>query len=222
MHTNSKRMNIAYFLFDALWSYRAYPELTLAAYLKRPDENLKKFDEISKGRKISLTAGNDSHSNIGFHLLGDDAGNKLIGVKLDSFEMSFRLFRTHILLEKEKQLSQETLLEAIKNGHSFIGFDALSDSSGFSLTAENGQDAAMMGDEISLIENRTNLKINSPQTARIIIFKNGEKLSETAQTKEIKLPLTEKGTYRAEVYLDSLGNPFDRMPWIISNPVYVK
>lgn len=222
MHTNSKRMNVPYFLFDAIWSYGSYPELTLATYLKRPDENLKKFDEISKTRKISLTGGNDSHSNIGFHLFGDDAGNKFINIKLDPFEMSFRLFRTHILIEKEKQLLQETLLEAIKNGHSFIGFDALSDTSGFSFTAENGQETRIMGDEISFAENQTNLKINSPQSARIVIFKNGEKLSETAETKEINLPLTEKGVYRVEVYLETLESPFDKMPWIISNPIYIK
>ncbi len=222
MHTNSKQMNIAYFLFDALWSYRAYPELTLATYLKRPDENLKKFDEISKTRKISLTAGNDSHSNIGFHLFGDDAGNKLINIKLDRYEMSFRVFRTHILIEKEKQLSQETLLEAIKNGHSFVGFDSISDSSGFSFTVENGKETRIMSDEISFVENQTNLKINSPQTARFIIFKNGEKVSETSDNKEFSFSVKEKGTYRVEVYLDALGNPFDKMPWIISNPIYIK
>ncbi len=222
MHTNSKQMNVPYFLFDALWSYGSYPELTLATYLKRPDENLKKFDEISKNRKISLTAGNDSHSNIGFHLLGDDAGNKLINLKLDPFEMTFRIFRTYILLEKENRLSQETLLEAIKNGHSYVGFDAMSDASGFSFTAENGRETRIMGDEISFAENQTNLKINSPQTARIVIFKNGEKVSETAEIKEVIFPVSEKGVYRVEVYLDSLGNPFDKMPWIISNPIYIK
>jgi hypothetical protein len=222
MHTNSKKMNVPYFLFDALWSYGSYPELTLATYLKRPDENLKKFDEISAKRKISLYGGTDAHSNIGFHLFGDDAENKLINIKLDRYETAFRVVRTHILLEKDKQLSQETLLEAIKNGHSFIGFDVLSDASGFSFTAENGKETRIMGDEISFAENQTNLKINSTQTARFVIFKNGEKVSETSDNKEFNFPVKEKSTYRVEVYLDSLGNPFDQMPWIISNPIYVK
>lgn len=79
-----------------------------------------------------------------------------------------------------------------------------------------------MGDEISFTENQTNLKINSPQTARIVIFKNGEKVLETADNKEVAFNVKEKGTYRAELYLDSLGSPFDKMPWIISNPIYIK
>lgn len=222
MHTNSKQMNAPYFLFDALWSYGSYPELTLADYLKRPDVNLKKFDEISANRKITMTAGNDAHSNIGFHLLGDDAGNKLLNLKIDRYETVFRILRTHVFLEKEKQLSQESLLEALKSGHTFIGFDILSDTTGFSFTAQNAQESVIMGDDISLVENQTELKIHSPQVARFVIFKNGEKISETAETTEVIFQVKETGTYRVEVYLDALGSPFDKMPWIISNPIYVK
>lgn len=222
MHTNSKQMNAPYFLLDALWSYGSYPEITLADYLKRPDENLAKFDEISANRKITMTAGNDAHSNIGFHIFGDDAGNKLINIKFDHYKTIFKILRTHVFIEKEKQLSQESLLEALKNGHTFIGFDVLSDTSGFTFAAENGQVTCIMGDEISFAENQTDLKIHSPQSARFVIFKNGVKVSETAETTEVIFQVKEKGTYRVEVYLDALGSPFDKMPWIISNPIYIK
>jgi hypothetical protein len=30
------------------------------------------------------------------------------------------------------------------------------------------------------------------------------------------------GAYRVEVYRDDLGQPFDKVPWIISNPIYVR
>jgi hypothetical protein len=30
------------------------------------------------------------------------------------------------------------------------------------------------------------------------------------------------GEYRVEVYRELLGSPFDKMPWIISNPIYVR
>jgi hypothetical protein len=32
----------------------------------------------------------------------------------------------------------------------------------------------------------------------------------------------EPGTYRVEVYRDDLGPPFDKMPWILSNPIYLR
>src|SRR5688500_832183 len=93
LHTNAKKMNPFTAIFDAIWSFPAYPELMLASYFKRPDENLKRFDEIASKRKISLFAGTDAHSNIGFHLFGDDNGNKAINFKIDHYASIFRLAR---------------------------------------------------------------------------------------------------------------------------------
>jgi hypothetical protein len=41
-------------------------------------------------------------------------------------------------------------------------------------------------------------------------------------TGETSVDVKESGTYRVEVYQDGLGSPFDKMPWIISDPIYVK
>lgn len=221
LHTNSKRMNPFFAAFDALWSYHAYPELVLAKYFKRPDDNLKKFDEITQAKKSTLFAGTDAHSNIGFHLFGDDAGNKIINLKIDDYQRIFRAMRNHVLIEKDRPLTSDTLLQALKNGRVFIGLDVLGDPKGFSFTAENGAEIKTMGDEITLTGTLV-LKFAAAQTARFVIFKNGEKVYEEANVSQINFPVREKGTYRTEVYLDALGSPFDKMPWIISNPIYVK
>ena len=221
LHTNSKKMNPFFVFFDAIWSYYSYPELVLAKYFYRPDANLKQFDEITQTKKSTLFAGTDAHSNIGFHLLGDDAGNKIINLKIDRYETIFRAMRNHVLIEQDKPLTQENLLQALKSGRVFVGLDVLSDTKGFSFTAENGAESKTMGDEITLTEN-TNLKINAAQTARFVVFKNGEKIHEEKDSAQINFPIREKGTYRTEVYLDALGEPFDKMPWIISNPIYVR
>ncbi len=217
LHTNAKK-NIPYYaVFDLLWSFPSYPEHTLARFFKRPDENLQKFDEIAAQRKITLFAGTDAHSNIGFHLFGDDSGNKLINIKIDRYETIFGLVRAHVLVAKDKQFRQESLLEAIKKGNLFVGFDVLSDTSGFSFTAENGAENRIQGDEINL-QNGVKLKIIAPQIARFVIFKNGEKVAEDTGKNEMIFEAKEKGVYRTEVYLDALGE----MPWIISNPIYVR
>ncbi|MDQ3063209.1 MAG: hypothetical protein M3R14_10185 [Acidobacteriota bacterium] len=221
LHTNAKKMSPFFVFFDAIWSYYSYPELVLAKYFQRPDENLRRFDEVAAQRKSTLFAGTDAHSNIGFHLFGDDAGNKIINLKIDRFETIFRAMRNHVLIERDEPLTRENLLQALKDGHCFIGLDALSETNGFSFTAENGIESRIMGDEIALTEN-LNLKVNSPQNARFIIFKNGEKIHEETGAAQINFSVKEKGTYRTEVYLDSLGESFDKMPWIISNPIYVR
>ena len=221
LHTNAKKMNPALFLFDAIWSFGSYPDLTLANYFVRPDANLQKFDELAAKRKITLFAGTDAHSNIGFHFFGDDAGNKFINFKFDDYAGIFRLARAHILLEKDKQLTRENLTEAIKNGHLFVGFDVLSDTRGFSFTAETNAEKKIQGDEINL-QPGVKLKASAPQIARFVIFRNGEKVFEDADKTEIVFDAKERGAYRTEVYLDALKSPFDKMPWIFSNPIYVK
>lgn len=222
LHTNSKKMNPVYAFFDLLWSFYSYPELSIARYFQRPNENLKKFDEITQQRKSTVIAGNDAHSNIGFHLIGDDAGNKLINLKIDRYETIFRLVRQHVLLENDKPLTQENLLDALKKGHTYIGFDILSETGGFSFTAENGTESKIQGDEIALTHEDVKLKVIAPQAARLVFFKNGEKIFESSESNEAEFQVNEAGVYRVEAYLDALGSPFDKTPWIISNPIYVK
>ena len=215
LHTNAAKMNPVLFAEDALWSYHGYPQLVLAKYFARPDDNLKKFDEIAASRKITLFAASDAHSNIGFHLFGDDAQHKIINLKFDSYATIFNVIRNHVLLEKDQPLTQENLLAALKNGHCFVGIDAWSDSRGFNFTAGD----KIMGDEVSLPDN-VNLKATAPLPARFVLYKNGEKVFEAADTREINFQPQEKGAYRVEVYLDSLGS--SQMPWIFSNPIYIK
>lgn len=222
LHTNAKQINIFTGLFDTLWSYHAYPELTFATYFERPAENLRQFDEVSAKRKITLFAGNDAHSNIGFHVFGTDTGSKFLSAKMDAYETVFGIVRTHIILEKDESLTAENLSNALGKGHAFVGFDVLSDTSDFLFSAENETQNVISGDEIFLNDNVVNLKAFAPQTARFIIFRNGGKVFEAKESTEVNFRAKQTGTYRVEVYLDKLGSPFDKMPWIISNPIYVK
>ncbi len=215
LHTNAKKMNPFTAIFDAIWSFPAYPELMLASYFQRPDENLRKFDEIAATRKISLFAGTDAHSNIGVHLFGDDAGNKGLNLKIDSYETIFRLARQHVLIEKDEQATKESLIEALKAGRSYIGLDVLADTTGFRF-----EQVDRFEDGIS--PNHAGFRIHSPIPARMVVLRNGDRLFEEANTTSVEVDLSGPEGYRVEVYLDQLGPPFDKMPWIISNPIYVR
>lgn len=212
LHTNAKKMNPFTAIFDGIWSFPAYPELMLATYFKRPDENLRKFDEIAAQRKISLIAGTDAHSNIGFHLFGDDAGNKGLNIKVDGYGTIFRLARQRVLLEKEEPLTRDSLIAALKTGRSFIGFDVLADTTGFRI-----EPVDLFEDGIS--PNHQGFRIQSPIPARIVVLKNGQKIIEDSNTTWVEVDLDLWDVYRVEVYLEQLGPPFDKMPWIISNPI---
>jgi hypothetical protein len=213
---STKQMNWVRLSLDVLWSYHKYPELTVATHLSRPDFNLKKYDEVASRRRVTLFAGSDAHSNIGFHLLGDDAGNKILRLKFDDYATIFRIARTHVLLDKNTELTQESLLNAFRQGHDYFSLDILSDPKGFLFVSGD----KMMGDEVKLAEG-TKLKVRVPQRSRIVLLRNGTKISETPDANETVFVPKESGSYRVEVFLDSLGKPFDQMPWITSNPIYV-
>lgn len=221
LHTNAKGMNPFLFLMDAVWSYGSYPELTMARHFQRPAENLENFDKVASARKVSLIGGNDAHSNIGFHLFGDDANNKLYEIKFDRYGTIFRLMRTHVLIPNGEVLSREAVLGALKNGRSFLGLDILGDSSGFAFYAERDGDAPVVGSELDAGTGSV-LRVVSPLPARFVIIKDGERILESDAARNLSLEAKEPGAYRVEAYLDSLGAPFDKMPWVMTNPIYVR
>lgn len=214
--TNAKQANPLVAFFDVLWSQRAYPDLIFALYFQRPDEGLKKWDQALTHAKLTATAGNDAHANIGVSLQ-DSSGKTLLGIQLDPYEVSFRLVRLHVLIEQGKRLDATSLMEAIRAGHCFIGFDFLGDSTGFAFEAVDAGGRKIQGDGISL-QADTKLQIRTPVPSRLVLLKDGSVfLDETGVTTR-EIPITERGVYRAEIDLPHLGN----FPWIISNPIYVR
>jgi len=227
LHTNAKRMNPLWFALDAFWSFGSSPELVVANYFQRPDAELKKFDELTQQKRLSLFAGSDAHSNIGAGL-DTNTGDRLFGLKFDPYAAIFSLVRTHVLLGKNETLTQDNLLKALKNGNCYIGFDVLGDTAGFSFTAANSSSGAeqktmpkIIGEEMTLTENTT-LSVTVPLKARIAVFRDGGDPEYFSDETTLTYPVKNKGIYRVEVYLDSLGSPFDKTPWIISNPIYIR
>ena len=229
LYTNARRINPLVMFFDALWSYRSYPDLLFANFYHRPTENLKKWDELiqQKDQRLVATAGNDAHANVGLSLI-DSSGKTLLGFKLDPYERSFRLVRLHVLaysiLNGRVSFSSpddKMLLDAISAGHCFIGFDLFGDTSGFRFTAHDGDENKIMGDEIKLADS-VSLTVNVPVASRIVLLKDGKVIHDETGIKQRDYMVTEKGSYRVEVYLPQLPKPAGEQPWIISNPIYVR
>jgi hypothetical protein len=221
VYTNARKINPVVMFFDGLWSYRAYPDLLFANFYSRPTANLKTWDElIATGRKLTAISGNDAHANIGIQL-ADSSGKTLVGVQLDPYERSFRLVRIHVLIPEGQPLTSETLQQALAMGHCFIGFDLFGDSTTFGFSASNGEDTKIQGDEITLGK-EVRLTVNSPLAGRIVLLKDGQTIQDVAGVKTRDFLVTEKGSYRVEVYLPQLPKPVSDQPWIISNPIYVR
>ena len=220
VYSNTRRANPLVAFFDVLWSHRAYPDLLFVLYFERPNESLKKWDQALTRAKLTAIGGNDAHSNIGVSLR-DSAGKTLAGIQLDPYQTSFRLVRLHVLTNDAKVLTQEHLLEAIKSGHCFIGFDLFGDTSGFTFEAKTPTETKIQGDEIPF-QNDTRLRIHTPVASRILLFKDGSVLLNESGVTTREIPVTERGIYRVEVYLPEIERIVGEKPWIISNPIYVR
>ncbi|HEX8139916.1 MAG TPA: hypothetical protein VF544_20315 [Pyrinomonadaceae bacterium] len=222
LYTNAREISYLLMFFDGLWSYGSYPELLFARFYERPARALAKWDEqvLAKKTRLVALAGNDAHSNVGLSL-GDAAGKKFLQIKLDPYERSFRIVRNHVLVERDQPLTAETLLTALREGHSYIAFDLFCDATGFTYTAENRVERKLMGDEIS-VEDGVRLTVSSPVSSRFVLIKDGQRVAEQQQTMRHEFFVNQRGAYRVEVYLDALGAAFRDRPWIISNPVYVR
>ncbi|HYY56485.1 MAG TPA: hypothetical protein VE842_04080, partial [Pyrinomonadaceae bacterium] len=199
LYTNARKINYLLLFFDGLWSYWSYPELMFTTFYERPAEALLKWDEQIRTKNLRLTgiAGNDAHSNIGLSL-GDATGKKIFQIKLDPYERSFRILRNHVLVEKEKPLSADSLLAALRSGHSYISFDLFCDATGFTYTAENRAEKRIVGDEIGL-EDGVRLLVNVPVKSRIVLIKDGERVGEERDTASKEFNVRERGAYRVEV-----------------------
>jgi hypothetical protein len=128
--------------------------------------------------------------------------------------------RLHVLIESGKPLDATSLLDAVRAGHCFIGFDFLSDSAGFSFEAENPGERKIQGDEIRLTTD-TRLRIRTPISSNIVVVKDGRMFGAESGITTKEFAITERGVYRVEVYLPQL-QMVAQQPWIISNPIYVR
>jgi hypothetical protein len=220
LFTNARTYNALIGFFDGLWSYGSYPDLMFANFFARPTENLSRWDQAlaDRHRKLVAIAGNDAHSNIGINL-NDASGKQWLGIKLDPYERSFRTVRTHVLIPRDKELSRESLLEAISQGHCYVAFDLFGDPKGFSFAVAAAQQK-IMGDEIAFAEG-LRLTAGAPLVSRFVLVKDGRAIEQKSGV-AAEFSISASGSYRLEVYLDSLPSPAKGQPWILSNPIYIR
>jgi hypothetical protein len=173
------------------------------------------WDElIQKGKKVTVIGGSDAHA---FRMrLGP------IRKTVFPYSFHFRAVNTHILTDKtlsgNLESDQQMVLDALRRGHAFIGYDLPASTRGFRFNGQAKSGTVSMGDEVRMGSGVT-LQIRLPARCECRLIYNGQPVR-TWRNNEICTHIaSQPGAYRVECYLDYMGR---RRGWIFSNPIYVR
>ncbi|HJW91239.1 MAG TPA: CehA/McbA family metallohydrolase [Anaerolineales bacterium] len=177
-------------------------------------ETLRKWDELlARGRPVVAIGGSDAHA--GHYHMGP------LHRTLFPYDFHFRSVNTHLFvpapLTGEAAEDRRSILDALRAGHAFVGYDLPTSTRGFRFTAQGKECAAWMGGSLPVRDGIT-LQINLPRRVECHLLKDG-KIVKSWRKREICTYITnEPGIYRVEAYINFLG----RRGWIYSNPIYVQ
>lgn len=139
-----------------------------------------------------------------------------------------RLFCLRLPLEKklprEFQAARELVLKALQSGNFYNAIEAAQPAAGFRFWAELGDQHFPMGSIIDAPEKeKLTLWIRRPASvaADICLIHNGQKILITSHSEFTYQPL-QSGIYRVEVYLREKSIIPENMPWIVSNPLFIR
>ncbi len=174
---------------------------------------LRRWDDLNQERRIIGFGELDNH----------DSTRKIFGLTFSifPFRKAFHFVRSHILLSKpftgKSEEDIRAVLDAVRQGRIYAAMEYFAPSKGFQFEiSENGREACT-GEDFQL-EAKAEVKITVPAYGRIRLIRNGDACAERLGF-SLQETITERGIYRAEVYLKRFGR---FRPWIFSNPIHVR
>lgn len=212
------------------------PDLIFHAFFKENDKALKKWGQLAADYEVTGIAGTDAHQNALPFNMWD-------GQRVDSYRRSVRWFSNWVRLPQAPTRLQA--LDALKSGRSMVVFETLGDPAGFDFSGRSRMGTHAMGDRIDWASVSTpasggglTLRIAqpaskpSPVTTRLLrATSEGWVQIAESQDEVLEFEVREPGAYRAELWMNPahlkkhltgkrhLVKP---MPWVYSNPIYVR
>jgi len=249
LHADAKKSHFSnmYRLSENFWSGPKYPMQMYHGLFRDPAEYLAIWDRLNQGRRIVAIAGNDAHQNNGLRFIvsssgtllltdtgpykgkplaeftnwfarryvkGHAAGETLWRWDIDLYERSLHFVNTHLLAHGKSPTELRAALEA---GHAYVAFDSLVTATGFDFFYKSDDGRFVMGDEAALSPSGA-FTAAMPADGVLVLKRNGVKVAEERGS-ELRYVPKQSGVYRIEGYLEVEGRI---VPWIYSNPIYLK
>jgi len=226
---------------------KQFPQETFAALEDYPADYLKRYDQLCQQARHTGVSANDAHHNQAFRgrltdegkmqlddalgkkllvldptkvpfikpmLAGKQPGDLVFELDLDPYERSFRHVSTHLLM---KEVTHDSVWEALKASRAYVAFDWMADPTGFVFRADRGDETWPVGSEVTLGAD-LKLRAAAPLAGTYKLVRNGQIIAER-EGATFEQPLDEPGVYRVELWLNMAAEP---RPWILTNPIYVR
>ncbi len=176
---------------------------------------LKKWDALTlAGQRVVAVGGSDAHA-FRIHI------GPLIKTVFP-YAYHFRMINNHLLVDEglngDLTHDRKLILNALRQGHSFVAYDLPEPARGFTFSASGKNQIAIMGDSIRLSTGIT-FQIRLPfRGPHCTLLRNGLPVQTWRNSQFCTHITNQPGVYRVEVRL-----PFrlQERGWIYSNPIYV-
>jgi len=181
------------------------PKYFLLKIVDSPDRNLRKWDELNIIRPIYAYFSVDAHL--------------LYRPLFDSFHLHLLLQRP--LSEDFNQASQQTF-EALRKGRFYNSIHAAAHGQGFRFWGEKGAKIINMGSE-AILDSPISIHMQAPFpfSKEIHLIHNGKNIYSSTQN-NASYRAEQPGTYRVEVFLKERSPLRKNIPWIVSNPIFLR
>ena len=181
------------------------PEYTLLKMLDSPHRNLRKWDQLNNLHPIY------GYFSLDAHLL---------------YRPALNLLRLHLLLQtplsEDFNTAKHQVYEALRKGRFYNSIHAAAHAYGFRFSAEEGEKTTPMGSTVLLNSPVTfHIKAPFPFAKEIHLVHNGKKIF-SSNEESISYEAAHPGTYRVEVYLTERSPLAKNIPWIVSNPIFLR
>jgi len=168
---------------------------------------------LAQGHRVVAIGGSDAHAfrvNLGPFTL-----------RIYPYVKHFRAVNTHLLLPRplsgDVKADKALILDALRAGHAFVGYDLPKATDGFRFWAVSEHREAVMGDTLEMGREAV-LHIHLPGRAQVRLIRNGHLYRRWHWIRGVHLRVTEPGVYRVEARRFAWGR---WRGWIYSNPIYL-
>lgn len=168
---------------------------------------------LNQGKRVVAIGGSDAHAI--------PARLGPLRKTLFPYEFHFRSINTHLLTPKgltgDLYEDRRTVLDALRQGHAFIGYDLPGSTQGFRFSAKAQDETIVMGDQTPAGQGVT-FQIRLPARVPCRLYKDGKVIKKWSKRELYTYITSETGVYRVEADIEYRGA---LRRWIVSNPIYL-